>query len=108
MKLRVKNGQLSYGSTYRFFVTSWVLGVGSLFLAMFALTFLLMLATGTGQVNGQTVTGRGALIVSMLPMVIIFPIVMLIQGFMFGGVLLFGSWLYRKFRKIEIVTDEGV
>lgn len=103
MKLRIKDGQLSYGSTYRLLVTCWICGVGSFFMAMLLLVFAVMMIVGTGEVNGEAIAGRGALIAGILPMFVLFPIVIVMHAFMFGGVLLFGMWIYRRFRTVEIV-----
>ena len=71
MKLRIKDGQLSYGSTYRLLVTCWICGVGSFFMAMLLLVFAVMMIVGTGEVNGEAIAGRGALIAGILPMFVL-------------------------------------
>lgn len=106
MQLRTVDGNLTLGSVYKLFVWSWVLSWGAFLGAILLLLTLIALVTGQMLVNGEMVQGRGSAVFAMLPMLVLFPIVIVLQGFMFAAFLTFGAWLYRLRRPLK-VTPEG-
>ena len=96
MKLKVKDGQLTYGSAYKLFVVSWICGVGTFFMGFFLLATVIMFLVGSGYVNGEEVTKRGDLLTSIMPVFVVVPLITVIHAFMFGGLLLFGVWIFRR------------
>lgn len=108
MQLRTVNGNLTLGSVYKLFVWSWVLSWGAFMGAILLLLTLIALATGQMFVNGELVQGRGPAAFAMLPMFVLFPIVIVVQGFMFAAFLTFGAWLYRLRRPLKVAPEIGV
>jgi hypothetical protein len=105
MQLRTIDGNLTLGSIYKLFVWSWLLSWSVFMGAIFLLLVLVALATGQMAVNGEMVQGRGPALMAMLPMLVLFPIIIVMQAFMFGGFLTFGAWLYRLRRPLKIVPE---
>lgn len=95
MKLKTVDGKLTLGSAYKLFVWGWILGWGAFMLPILFLLFVVAALTGQMGVNGEMVYGRGPAIMAMLPMLIMFPIIIVVQAFMVGGLVMFGLWLYR-------------
>lgn len=106
MQLRIKNGQLSYGSTYKLFYVGWVAGL-TLFFGILVVPMLIMAAFGVpATVNGEVVTGLEA-VGSIASFLLIFPIIIALQGLMFAGVMTLGIWLYRRWQPITITGQEN-
>lgn len=108
MNLKIRDGQLTLGSVFRLVAISWacfgVVVVGGLFL----LIFLIGLASGTMQVNGEMVEGRGAVMAAMLPMLILVPIIVALQAVMFGGFVVAGAALYRLRRPLSVTAETTI
>ena len=107
MELKTKDGDLTLGSAYRLIVTAWVLSWGAFMGFVLLLLLLLTLLTGEMTVNGELVEGRGAALASMLPMLVLFPVVIVMHAFMFGGFLIGGLWLYRLKRPLRVTNEDG-
>lgn len=105
MQLKQKRGQLSYGSSFKLFYFSWVLGWALLMLPIIAIMLLTVLVGGTFTMNGETQTGTAA-IWSVLGFLIFFPLIIAIQGIFGAGLMTLGSWLYRRFRPITVGSQE--
>ena len=54
------------------------------------------LLVGSGYVNGEKVTNRGDLLSSIMPVFVVVPLITVIHAFMFGGMFLFGVWIFRR------------
>ena len=106
MELKTKDGNLTLGSAYRLIVTAWIISWGAMMAFVLLLLFLAALLTGEMMVNGEVVQGRGTALAAMLPMLVLFPVVIAMQAFMFGGFLLGGLWLYRLKRPLRVVAEE--
>ena len=107
MKLRTVDGNLTLGSAYKLFVWSWILSWGFFMGAILVLLVLITLMTGQMAVNGEIVEGRGAALAAMAPVVVAFPIIIVLHAFMFGGLLTFGTWLYRLRRPLTVVSESS-
>ncbi|MEM6626696.1 MAG: hypothetical protein AAF719_08340 [Pseudomonadota bacterium] len=108
MKLRTKGGQLTLGSTYKLIVWGWVLSWGAFFGLILSLLLVITLITGEMAVNGEIVSGRVEALIAMAPIVVLFPIIITLHAFMFGGFITLGLWLYRFKRPIEVVPERDV
>lgn len=95
MDLRTTNGQLKPGGAFRLIATGYLVGAGAIFIPAFALA-----AIGTLLVRG----GRHfAVSLASLAMA---PIIIALQSVMFGGLVVFGLWLYCRRRSIRIVAQD--
>lgn len=95
MKLRTVDGQLTLGSVYKLFVVGWI-GFWTAFAALiFLILFVIALVTGEMTINGEVIHGRAAALGMMAPMAILFPVVIVLQAFLFAGFMTGGVWLYR-------------
>lgn len=107
MELKTKDGNLTLRSAYRLIVTAWLLSWGAFMGFILLLLFLITLLTGEMTVNGELVEGRGAALASILPMLVLFPVIIVMQAFMLGGLLTGGLWLYRLKRPLRVTSEEG-
>ncbi len=107
MQLKVKDGNLSLRSLYKLIVAGWIIAFGLLFGVFFLLLIAAGLLTGEMMVNGEVVYGRGAIFLNIVPMLIIFPIFIVMHAFMFGGLIIGGIALYRKKRPLTLVDEDG-
>ena len=107
MELQTKDGNLTLGSAYRLIVTAWIISWG-VFVG-FIMLFLILTAalTGTMMINGEMVSGRGTILMDMLPILALFPMIIVLHAFMFGGFLVFGLWVYRLKKPIKVVSDKS-
>jgi hypothetical protein len=105
MKMVVENGRLKLGSLYKAVVVGWIYGFGFFFGVVLFLLLLVSLLTGQMMVNGEMVYGRGRIFLEMLPILIVFPIAIVMNALMLGGLVIGGLALYRKRRPIELVDE---
>jgi hypothetical protein len=108
MRLKTKGGQLTLGSAYKLIVWGWLLSWGVLFGVVLLMLITITLLTGEMAVNGEIVSGRVRAFIAMAPIVLMFPIVITLHAFMFGGLLTMGLWLYRTKRPIEVIPEHDV
>lgn len=101
MKLSVKDGNLRLRSAFKLIFFGWLFGIGGFFVLILFLMTIIALAGGPIEVNGETVSGSAAL-VQMLPMMILMPIIIVLQGAMFAGLMVLGLLVYRTFRPIRV------
>lgn len=101
MKLSVKDGNLRLRSAFKLIFFGWLFGIGGFFVVILFLMTIIALAGGPITVNGETVSGSAAL-VQMLPMMILMPIIIVLQGAMFAGLMVLGLLVYRTFRPIRV------
>jgi len=106
MQLRLNGKQLRLTAAYRLIFTAWVLGWGFLFGTVLVLILLISLISGSMMLNGDMVEGRLEVLLALLPMLILFPLVIVFQGAIFSGLLVLGLLVYRQFKPIEIVVDQ--
>lgn len=69
-----------------------------------------LIAVGSGApttLNGEVVNGGAALMVAAMPFIML-PVVLAMQAAMFGGLVVFGLWLYHKRRPIIIVDESAL
>lgn len=107
MQLRTVDGNLTLGSAYKLFVWSWTLSCGLFMGAFLIIIVLVTLATGQMAVNGEMVQGRGPALMAMLPMLLLFPVFIVLHAFIFGAFLTFGAWLYRLRRPLRVIPEGG-
>ncbi len=108
MKLKTKGGRLTLGSAYKLIVWGWVLSWGALFSLVLLLLIAITLLTGEMNVNGEMVSGRLKVLSALVPMLMLFPVVVTLHAFMFGGFVTLGLWLYRLKRPIEVIPDHDL
>ena len=107
MNLKTENGNLRLSSAYKLIVIAWILSWGALMGIVMLIMLLITLITGEMTVNEQVVQGRGAALMAILPMFILFPIIIILQSFMFAAMLVGGLWLYRLKRPLRILDETG-
>ena len=106
MELHTENGQLAPSGAFKLIATGYLLGAGAIFVPLFVLIAVLTLATGaSAMMNGQVVHGSARFLVGLMPVVLV-PVVLALQAVMFGGLVVFGLWLYTKRRPIRVVAKE--
>lgn len=108
MNIKVVDGKLSIGSLFVPVVAGYAIGAGAIFLPMALLTGLLIaLSPGVVDQNGQAVSGAAM----GLPMIIMVPVIVVIQGVMIGGLVLLGLVIYRNWGTLRVThvreTTEG-
>lgn len=105
MNLTVRNGQLTLGSVFKLVAIAWLcfgfIVVGGFFL----LIMLIGVASGSMTVNGEAVVGRGTVLLSMLPMLVILPLAIVMQAVMFGGMVMAGAALFRLRRPLTVSVE---
>lgn len=93
MELRMVNGQLRPGGAFRLIATGYLVGAGAIFVPVFALAAIITL-----------VADERHFAVSLMSLVMA-PIVLAMQSVMFGGVVVFGLWLYSRRRTIRVISE---
>lgn len=104
MQLKSINGKLTLGSAYKLFVISWIAGIGTIFTGFAGLIAVVSIIGGEATINGVVVEGAGPVAAQILPILILFPVIIFFQSFIFGGLLLLGVVIYRLWRPVRI-TD---
>lgn len=107
MQIRQKGGQLSYGSAYKLFFVGWVCGWALLIIPFLLIMVIMTAGGGTATVNGEAYSGMGDMM-KLLPALIIFPIIIALQGVLVAAAMTVGIWLYRRVRPITISGSEHV
>ena len=103
MELETTGGQLKAGGAFKLIATGYFLGAAVIFLPLFMLVTVISLAAGVPPtVNGEPVEGGGGVLVAILPLIMV-PLILALQAVMFGGLAVFGLWLYSKRRPIRVV-----
>ena len=103
MELRTIEGKLRAGGAFKLVATGYLVGAGAIFIPLFALVTLIALVSGApAMFNGEVVEGGAAFMVALMPMIMV-SVVLGMQAVMFGGLVVFGLWLYQKRRPIRVV-----
>ena len=105
MELKTANGQLKLDSAFKLVATGYLIGAGVIFVPLFGLTMLAGLAGGGPmKLNGQVVEGSAGVLLALLPLVML-PFIVAMQSVMFGGLVVFGLWLYQKRRPLRVIVE---
>lgn len=105
MNLKIRDGQLTLGSVFRLAAVGWAVCGLIIFGGIFLLLLLIGIAGGAMLVNGETINGRGAVLMAMLPMIVILPVILALQAVMFGGMITGGAALYRLWRPLSVSAE---
>jgi hypothetical protein len=105
MQLRTVDGKLSLGSVYKIVVWGWLIGWSIFLIPIFFLIAIGTLISGQMSWNGETIYGRGAIFMRLLPFVFLPPIVIILHAFIFGGVITLGVLIYRRFRPLTVAAE---
>ncbi|MEQ1708077.1 MAG: hypothetical protein ABL864_07085 [Terricaulis sp.] len=101
MEIKAVDGKLSLGSLFGPVVVGYGVGAGVIFVPMFVLMSLLFLfSPGVVDQSGQIVSGASV----ALPMLIMVPFILVMQGVMFGGLVLLGLAIYRKWGTLRVTS----
>ncbi len=92
MEIKAVDGKLSLGSLFGPVAVGYGIGAGVIFLPMFVLMSLVFLFSPVVDQNGQAVSGASV----ALPMLIMVPFILAMQGVMIGGLVLLGLAIYRR------------
>jgi hypothetical protein len=108
MDIKVVDGKLSIGSLFVPVAAGYAIGAGAIFLPMFLLMGLIIaFSPGVVDQDGQAVSGAAM----ALPMIIMVPFIVVMQGVMFGGLVLLGLVIYRNWGTLRVThvreTTEG-
>ncbi|MBS0384451.1 MAG: hypothetical protein JSS00_03780 [Proteobacteria bacterium] len=107
LRLNTVNGNLTLGSVYRLFVVGWVLGFGIFFTAIALFIFVGAAITGEANINGVDVRDRAQVIAAFAPIVVVGPIIIFFQGFIFAGLMTFGVRIYRHWFPLTVESTTG-
>ena len=99
MEIKGVDGKLSIGSLFGPVAVGYAVGAGVIFIPLFLLMGLLFaFSPQVVDQNGQSVSGAAM----ALPMIIMVPFIVVMQGAMFGGIVLFGLAIYRKWGTLRV------
>lgn len=106
MELRTIGGHLRPGSAFRPIAIAYFLGAGVFIAPMFVLVTLIQLAVGgPATLNGKPIEAGAATLFTLLPLVVL-PLVLAGQAVLFGGLIVFGLWLYQRRKPIRVVPQD--
>ncbi len=100
MEIKVVDGKLSITSLFAPVAVGYAVGAGVIFLPVFLLFGIVGSFMPAIDQSGQSVSGAAI----FLPMIIMVPFMLLMQSVMFGGLIMLGLAIYRKFGKIEVTS----
>ena len=99
MKIRASGGSPELASLYRVVTIGYVIGAGALFLIP---TILAVTFGGLGSATSSP----GQSTPSPFLFVLLVPIVLGMQSLIFGGIVILGLAIYRRWRPIAVVSTE--
>lgn len=105
MNLKIRDGQLTLGSVFKVVAVGWACFGGVFLGGIFLLLAIIAAVTGQMAVNGEMVHGRGAALAAMAPMIVLLPLIIAIQGVIFGAFITIGAALYRLRRPLSVTTE---
>ncbi len=101
MEIKSVNGKLSVGSLFGPVAVGYAIGAGVIFLPMFLLMGILFsFSPGFVDQSGQNVSAA----MFVLPMIIMVPFIVVMQGVLMGGLVLLGLAIYRKWGTLHVVA----
>jgi hypothetical protein len=100
MEIKAVDGKLSLASLFGPVAVGYGIGAGIIFVPMFLLVGLLSSFAPMTAQNGQTVSPA----MMVLPMVIMVPFIVALQGVMFGGLVMLGLAIYRKWGTLRVTS----
>jgi hypothetical protein len=105
MQIRAVNGKLSLGSLFMPLVIGYSIGWGLMFALILPLPLVSILSSRAVDGNGHVVTGIGAKLAMVAPVLLLFPLIIVMQSVMMAGSILLGLVIYRTMRPIRVVTE---
>lgn len=108
MKLKIKEGRLTFRSAYKLAVVGWMCGFGLLMSAVFVLIAPIVLLTDSPvYMNGELVSEQNARNWIVLLGVVLTPVIVFFQSFFFAVPIAAGIMIYQRLRgPIVIATEE--
>jgi hypothetical protein len=101
MEIKTIDGKLSVTSLFWPVAVGYGIGAGVFFVPMFLLMGLLMSFAPAGvDQNGQSFNPA----MVFLPMVIMVPFIVAMQGVMMGGLVMLGLTIYRKWGTLRVTA----
>lgn len=101
MEIKVVDGKLSLASMFGPVAVGYAIGALVIFLPMFLLMALLFSFAPVGvDQNGQSLSPA----ITVLPMVIMVPFIVAMQGVMMGGLVMLGLAIYRKWGSLRVTA----
>ncbi|WP_312166970.1 hypothetical protein [Phenylobacterium sp.] len=105
MELRTVGGRLKASSAFKLVATGYLVGAGAIFIPLFTLVTVMLVATGApARVNGEVVEGGELL--NLMP-ILLGPIILAMQAVTFGVLVVFGLWLFQKRWPLLIVAEDA-
>ncbi len=105
MNLKIRDGQLTLGSVFKIVIVGWACFGGVFVGGIFLLLVIIAAVTGQMTVNGEVVYGRSAALGAMAPMILFLPLVIAVQGVIFGAFITMGAALYRLRRPLSVTAE---
>lgn len=101
MEIKAVEGKLSLASMFGPVAVGYAIGAGVIFVPMFLLTGLLFSFAPAGvDQNGQPFSPA----TMILPMVVMVPFIVALQGVMIGGLVTLGLAIYRRWGKLRVIA----
>ncbi len=99
MEIKAVNGKLSLGSLFGPVAIGYGIGAGVFFIPMFLLMGALSFLPGVSDA-GLPVNGA----MMILSMVVMVPFIVVMQGVMFGGLVMLGLAIYRVWGTLRVTS----
>jgi len=101
MEIKVVDGNLTLTSLFAPVAVGYAIGAGVIFLPMFLLmTPLMLMSPGMVDQSEQAVSGA----IFVFAPLIMLPLILIMQSVMFGGLIMLGLAIYRKWGAIRVVS----
>ncbi|MGH6999043.1 MAG: hypothetical protein ACREEO_12670, partial [Phenylobacterium sp.] len=96
MELRTLDGQLTPGGVLKMIATGYLIGAGVLSFVAIAVMEL----SGASAVTTEGPIGKAVILL------LVVPLVLGVQGLMFGALVVFGLWLLRRKWDLRVVAGD--
>ncbi len=106
MRLKTIGGRLTLGSVFRLVAVGWLISGGLLALAYLLFVVVGVVTTGQVAFNGLVVLGAGQALLTMAPVFVMFPLIVIGQALALGGLVTLGVWLYQRRRPLVVTAAE--